>query len=80
MKVTGNVPTNSQVMALFIKSFNYNYMWVVYNYKTREIHFEGTPKECIEYIDNIPGSWNNPVDMIPKKYYNECALPATGTN
>jgi len=57
------------------KSFNYYYMWVVYNYKTREIHFEGTPEQCVEYINNIPGAWNNPVDMMPKKYFNECALP-----
>lgn len=50
-------------------------MWVVYNYKTREIHFEGTPEDCVKYIDNIDGGWNNPVDMMPKKYFDQCALP-----
>jgi hypothetical protein len=50
-------------------------MWIVYNLKTYEKHFEGTPDECLAYIDNIPGKWDNPIDVCSKSLYDKLYAP-----
>lgn len=44
-------------------------MWIVYNFCTNDLYFIGTIDQCLAFIDQLPGQWENPVDMKPQKNY-----------